>query len=177
MCCKLRNKLTKQNTFFQFCSPAMSRTQKDPTLNTSLSRRWLLTLLVVLFAATVVPTDAKRKCKTVKNVSMVDSDDGPFFEYSARSIRKWSHGKPPPVGLKYDPMAKIADKIGGECKRACLKDKARCGAYRIVVSGRSGGGTYAMCALFEKGTYKLVEDEGRPSCGRAACWVGECTSR
>lgn len=108
---------------------------------------------------------------------MVDSDDGPFFEYSARSIRKWSHGKPPPVGLKYDPMAKIADKIGGECKRACLKDKARCGAYRIVVSGRSGGGTYAMCALFEKGTYKLVEDEGRPSCGRAACWVGECTSR
>ena len=56
MCCKLRNKLTKQNTFFQFCSPAMSRTQKDPTLNTSLSRRWLLTLLVVLFAATTCET-------------------------------------------------------------------------------------------------------------------------
>ena len=126
-------------------------------------------LLVLLLFATII-VNAKRKCKTAKDVSLIDSDNGPFFKYSAR------HDDIPPVGLKYDPMEKITGKIHRECKRACLKDKGRCGAWRTVVSGNSAG-SKASGALYEKGTYELVKDNGLPSCGRAACTVGECKSR
>lgn len=141
-----------------------------PVLKGSILSTRLLVLLFVLLATTTVPADAKRKCKTVKDVSTtIDSEDGPYYKYSA------NHDIPP-VGLKYDPMERITGKIHSECKKACLKDKSRCGAWRTVVSGNSGG-AYASCALYKKDTYKLVkEDNGLPSCGRAACIVGECSS-
>eukprot|EP00890_Picochlorum_soloecismus_P005883 jgi/Picsp_1/6296/NSC_03646-R1_---NA--- len=122
----------------------------------------LLVIFCLLAATNIVPADAKRKCKTVKDVSIIDSDDGPYYQYSA------SHDMPP-VGLKYDPMERITGKINTECKKACLKDKGRCGAWRTVLSGNSGGAS-AHCGLYEKGTYKLVKDKtGLPSCGRAVC--------
>lgn len=129
----------------------------------------LLRTCLVMGLLLVDVTVAKRRCKRIKNVSTIDSKQGPYFKYNA------NHEIKPAVVLPYDPMGKLQKKIHGECKKACLKDKSTCGAWRTVTSGNSAG-TYATCELYKKGTYTLIYDvDGLPACGRAGCIVGTCS--
>ena len=128
----------------------------------------LLSRLILFYASLVCmlvqgSAAKSRKC-TVKNGSDIESDVGPFFGYSA------SHDIPP-VSIEYDPMATITKKIGRECKKACSTEH-RCGAWRTVLSGNSGGAG-ARCSLYEQGTFKIIKTNG-PVCGRADCRVGQC---
>lgn len=137
--------------------------QKDSILS------WVLRACLVLGLLFVDVTGAKRTCKRIKNVSIINSNSGPYFKYNA------NHEIYPSGVLPYDPMGKLLKKIHGECKKACQKDKSTCGAWRTVTSGNSAG-TYATCELYKKGTYTLVYDtNGLPACGRAGCIVGACS--
>lgn len=123
--------------------------------------RLILFCVGIFLLASDVTAAKKRKCKVRKGYD-IDPGSVPFFGYSANHDMA-------PVALKYDPMTKITDKIGKECKKACSQEN-NCGAWRTVTNGNSAGAT-AICSLYKKGSFAITKSDG---CGTAECRVGEC---